>query len=238
MKVELAVASTLPPDRSPESSSGAGGDADEQSTEATEREPPASDLGESQLLERLARAEAELERERAQAPALCDELLSVSPRLQMQRAERDPILHTWGVCEDLLRRSVAVEESDPDACARLAFLALAVAAHLDGDLGSTPIAKDLEARAWACVGGSCLRFGNLPGAEEALREAAEHLGHGTGDLLLEARLLEFEASVRRTQGQLREAAVLLKQAELRYREINEPDLAARVRAEREKALTP
>ena len=90
-----------------------------------------------------------------------------------------------------------------------------------------PLVRDLEARAWACLGAARLRAGDLAGAEEALREGAFCLVDGTGDLLVDARLLEFEAAVREAQGGLRAAASLLRQAEARYREIGETTLAAR-----------
>ena len=195
------------------------------------------DLGEgSPLLERLARAEATLERERAQAPAFCAALLALPPAAQTERMERDPLLHTWGVCEALLERCLAAEETGPEEHARLAALVLLAAARLDPDLHTAAVVQDLEARVWASTGRSRLGAADLAGAEEALREAADRLGRGTGDLLVEARLLEFEASLRRAQGRTREAAGLFRQAEHRYKEVHDPDLAARARLERERTL--
>ena len=92
---------------------------------------------------------------------------------------------------------------------------------------------DLKARAWAAAGEARRLQGDLAGAEEALRAAAACLAHGTGDLLVEARLLEFEAAVRRAQGRGGEAAALLKQAAARYRQVGETQLLERVLAERE-----
>jgi hypothetical protein len=187
------------------------------------------------LLERLARTQAALDRERAEAPALCSRLLALPPEQQDERLRQDSRLHTWGVCEVLLERSLAVE-GDTAESVRLAALALTASAHLDEALHCAPVVQDLEARAWALVGESKLRAGDLPGAEEALHEAAQRLGHGTGDLLVEARLLEFEAAVRRHQGRTSEAAALLKQAESRYREANEHHLAARTHHKRNQVL--
>jgi hypothetical protein len=53
---------------------------------------------------------------------------------------------------------------------------------------------------------------------------------------VEARLLEFEALVRRQQGRSGEAAALLKMAAARYREIGESELLARVLAARNEIL--
>lgn len=188
------------------------------------------------LLERLARTQEALDRERAEAPALCSRLLALPAEQQLESLRQEPRLHTWGVCEVLLERSLAAAEADAVESGRLAGLVLAASALLDEALHVAPVVQDLEARAWALVGESRLRAGDLPGAEEALQEAARRLGHGTGDLLVEARLLEFEASVRRQQGRTNEAAALLKQAESRYRETNEHHLAARTLHKRKQVL--
>lgn len=203
------------------------------------------------LLERLVRTQEALDRERSEAPGLCARLLALPPDQQMEELERDPRYHTWGVCEVLLDRSIAAEaaeaaeaagvagaeeERDAAESGRLAGLVLASSSRLDGALHCSPVVQDLEARAWACRGEARLRANDLPGAEEALREAAVRLSHGTGDLLVEARLLEFEAAVRRRQGRANEAAALLKQAETRYREANEHHLAARTHSKRDQVL--
>ena len=188
------------------------------------------------LLERLARTQATLDRERAAAPALCSRLLALPAGQQEETLRMDPRFHTWGMCEVLLERSLAASEGDAAESGRLAALVLAASALLDEALHVAPVVQDLEARAWALLGEAKLRAGDVPGAEEALHEAAGRLGHGTGDLLVEARLLEFEASVRRHEGRTSEAAALLKQAETRYREANEHHLAARTHHKRNQVL--
>jgi hypothetical protein len=188
------------------------------------------------LLERLARTQAALDRERAEAPTLCALLLALPVARQMEQLGQDPRLHTWGVCEVLLERSLVAAESDSAESGRLAGLVLAASSRLNEALHVAPVVQDLEARAWACLGEARLRAGDLSGAEAALRAAAVCLGHGTGDLLVEARLLEFEAAVRRLQGRTGEAAALLKQAESRYHEANEHHLAARTHHKRDQVL--
>lgn len=185
------------------------------------------------LLTRLEQARKRLDHERAAAPALVAELLGFSPDNPPERTALDPRFQTWGVCEELLRRSS--QEDDPGAASRLAGLALAAARGLE-ERHEEPLVRDLEARAWACLGIARLRTGDLAGADEALREGALCLVDGTGDLLVDARLLEFEAAVREAQGGLRAAASLLRQAEARYREIGETTLAARAGQVRERLL--
>ncbi len=118
----------------------------------------------------------------------------------------------------------------------LAALVLVAADLLDRSRHAPPVVEDLKARAWAAAGEACLRREDPVGAEDALRAAAGCLALGTGDLLVEGRLLEFEASVRRHQGRAGEAAALLKMAAARYREIGESDLLARVVAARQALL--
>lgn len=193
--------------------------------------------GVGSLLASLTRLRSALDRERSEAPALLAELLAVPGLPQEKREERlrqEPRFHNWGLCELLLAR--AGDEADPAEAGRLAALALAGADLVDRARHAPPVVEDLKARAWAAAGEACLRREDLPGAEEALRAAAGCLALGTGDLLVEARLLEFEAQVRRQQGRSGEAAALLKMAAARYREIGESELLAKTLAAREAIL--
>jgi hypothetical protein len=185
------------------------------------------------LLARLEEARGRLDRERAEAPGLCAELLALFPGGVRVDEAVEPRFRTWGVCEELLRRSTRDEE--PRASGRLATLALAAARGLE-ELHDTPLVRDLEARAWARLGAARLCSGDLAGAGEALREGALRLADGTGDLLVDAELMEFEAAVREAQGGLREAAGLLRQAEARYRDVGETTLAARAGVARARIL--
>ena len=191
--------------------------------------------GVSTLIERLARVRSTLDRERAEAPTLAAELLDLPPETREERLRRDPRFQTWGLSELLLARSVEAA-ADPAEAGRLAALALAGADTLDRTRHAAPVVEDLKARAWAAAGEACLRRGDHGGAEEALRAAAACLSHGTGDLLVEARLLEFEAYVRRDQGRPGEAAALLKMAAARYRDTGDVQLLERTLAERDALL--
>lgn len=188
------------------------------------------------LLARLARARSALGRERAEAPGLVDRLLAEPPARRRELAEADPRFHTWGVCELLLERALAVEEADPEGSGALAELALAAAEHLNPRHHAAPVVEDLKARGWACFGHALLAQEDLEAAGRALQAAASCLAQGTGDLLVEARLLEFEAAVREKEGRPGEAAALLKQAASRYREIGDAPLLARVQEKREQIL--
>ena len=203
------------------------------------------------LCERLARTRQALEREREEAPELVALLLALPAVVQPCRIAIDPRFQTWGIAELLLARAqlllakiatnttlgnpsnnIADTADILAEAGRRARLALAVSGHL-GEQHPEALLKDLRARAWAAAGEACLAAGNLAGAAEALRSAAACLAHGTGDILVDARLLEFEAAVRAAQGQPGEALALLRQAASRYRRANEPELLARVLARRE-----
>jgi hypothetical protein len=187
------------------------------------------------LLEHLARVQAVLAKERAEAVRLCEELLALPGEQQAEAADSDLRFRTWGLCECLLLRS-ADPQTAPAEAERLALLALHVAAGLDRIVHAAAVVRDLEASAWGCACRARLRAGDEDGAEQALNEAAAHLAHGTGDLLVEARLLELEAALRRQQERPRHAAALLRQAEARYREIGENGLAEHARLTRERLL--
>ncbi len=198
---------------------------------------PASGLqhdGEDLLLDHLCQVGSNLDRERAAAPALVAELLSLPPDLCADQLWTDGRFHTWGVCELLLARSAEAE--DPAEAGLLAGLTLAGAERLDPARHASSVVEDLRARAWAIAGDARRRLGELAEAEAALRAAAACLANGTGDLLVDAHLLEFEAALRREQGRTGEAAALLKLAAARYRESGEMQLFERALAAREAML--
>lgn len=203
---------------------------------ASPADPGEESGGTETLLARLARAQSALGRERAEAPGLVDRLLAEPAPRQRERAETDSRFHTWGVCELLLQRALAAEDAKPGSSGALAELALAAAEHLDPEHHAAPVVEDLKARSWACLGQAHLARPDLEAAGRALQAAASCLAQGTGDLLVEARLLEFEAAVREKEGRPSEAAALLKQAASRYREIGDVQLLARVQEKREQVL--
>lgn len=203
----------------------------------------------SPLLAVLEQVRSALDGERAAAPAVFAELVALPPEAALERIRRETRFQTWGLCELLLAQSAELAAVEPDAAgpvdpeavdaataAHFAALALAGAERLDPSRHAVAVVEDLKARAWAAIGEACCRAADLAGAEAALRAAASCLSHGTGDLLVEARLLEFEAAVRRGQGRYKEAAAVLKLAAARYRETGEAERLERALAEREDIL--
>jgi hypothetical protein len=187
-------------------------------------------------LQRLVRMRASLERERSRAPALLAELLALPPGAQLDLVSGEPRFRNWGVLELLMEQSTREEERAPTESGRLAFLVLAAADSVDDGRHAAVVIEDMKARAWTAVGESRRRAGARLGAEDAMRRAAGCLLYGTGDVLVEARLLELEAALRRDQGLPGEALSLLKRASTRYLEAHEFRLLARALTRREEML--
>jgi hypothetical protein len=168
---------------------------------------------------------------------LCELLLDRGPARLAEKTEEGAPAAPPAAPANPANPANPADIADPDRAqiaeiGRRARLVLAAADHL-GDRHPAPLVEDLRARAWARVGEACLATADLAGAEAALRAAATCLGHGTGDLLVDARLLEFEAAVRCAQGRPGDAIAPLRQAAARYRKVNEVDHLARVVAWRE-----
>lgn len=189
--------------------------------------------GTGALLDRLAGVRSNLARERDAAPFLWLELSRTAADRRRERIVEDRRFQTFGLCELLLAKAAAASAIDADQASGLAALALAAAERLDTAIHEPAVAHDLKARAWAELGEARRVLRDLIGAEEALAAAAACLSQGTGDLLVDARLLEFEAAVRADQGRESEAAALLRQAASRYAQVNEPELEARANARRD-----
>src|SRR4051794_24028321 len=88
--------------------------------------PPGEDEPATPLLAVLERVRSTLDRERAEAPALCAELLELPPEAAGERLREEARFHTWGVCEMLLAMSAepAMATVDPKGAEGAARLAL------------------------------------------------------------------------------------------------------------------
>jgi tetratricopeptide (TPR) repeat protein len=169
-----------------------------------------------EALEWADRATAERERvitrERASAPGLLVELMKLSPEQQILLIRNSPRFRSWGLCELLIEQCRATTVQDSQGAAGLARLALDVAARLDASSYRAPLIKDLQARAWACLGNARRVSSDFPGAEEAFVNAETILRQGSRDPVDFAVLLDFQASLRRSQRRFEEALSLLRRA--------------------------
>jgi tetratricopeptide (TPR) repeat protein len=142
--------------------------------------------------------------ERETALGLLAELTAAAPETR-ESLLRESRFRTWGLLELLVDRSWERSLDDPAAAAELAGLALRLADLLSPDRYRAELVEDLRARAWIYLGNARRLLSDLDGAEQALCNAAEHLGQGTGDPIERAVLLDREASLRRAQRRFAEA---------------------------------
>jgi tetratricopeptide (TPR) repeat protein len=118
----------------------------------------------------------------------------------------------WPFCELLCDESLKAAPDNADRALELAGLALAVAHLVSGD---RTWCASLRRYAWAHLGNAFRVCGQLPIADTAFCCASDLEKAAGGDLtglLSEARVLGFEASLRRDQRRLPEALHLLDRA--------------------------
>lgn len=138
------------------------------------------------------------------------------------RMERD-----WARCEDLLERCRLLRHNDPETMVLTATLAVSLAERLDpGTFGAAALA-DLQARAWAERGNARRIADDLAGAESDLAKSLERAGHGTGDPILLARLMDLTASLYTDQRRFNEALQLLDAVYVIYQNAGDSHAAGR-----------
>jgi len=143
---------------------------------------------------------------------------------------------TAGVLEALLRDYREGLWRDPVESLAMAELGMAIADRLDEGRFSATWVADLRGEALA-VAGDAKRLAGRPGeAGRLLREAAWQLSGGSGDVLLEARLLAYLASHWQSLGRFEKAARTFGRAEQAYRRAGEAHLAARCLVSRAEAI--
>jgi tetratricopeptide (TPR) repeat protein len=147
------------------------------------------------------------------------------------RAAAELEMPTRPLVDALLALSFAERARHPGRMLALATVGANLAANLhlssDAALYSPQEAADLAARAWGELGNAHRRNDRFAATEEALVRAEAARAAGSGDLLLRARLLDLEASLRTDQRRFAEAYRLLDQVYEIYDEIGERHLAGR-----------
>jgi len=108
-----------------------------------------------------------------------------------------------------MERCRALRASDLEMMVLTAELAVSLADRLGAVAVDDPAAADLQARAWAELGNARRVADDFAGAESALTRAMENAGHGSGDPLLLARLMDLTASLYKDQRRFDEARRLL-----------------------------
>jgi tetratricopeptide (TPR) repeat protein/DNA-binding XRE family transcriptional regulator len=119
---------------------------------------------------------------------------------------------SWALCERLCAESERAAAADARRAVELAELAVRVAARVPGEESWR---SRLQGYAWAHLGNARRVAGDLPAAEEAFASARllwEAGAVGDPGLLPEGRVLDLEASLRRSQGRFDEALRLHNRA--------------------------
>lgn len=134
----------------------------------------------------------------------------------------------WPLVEALLRRAGEASFRDPLAMRALCLLAKDHAETLEPELYGRPaLVFDLRARAWAELANALRVNEEYERADEALAQAFSYRRQGTGDSLLQARMADLEASLRRDQRRFAEAIALLDAACDIYQSVGDTHLAGR-----------
>lgn len=171
-----------------------------------------------------------------QAPELWARLAGHPHPEQLQEAEADEALHTWGLCQLLLQKSQEATFSDPARGVELANLALRVVRHL-GKAYDPSWVMDLRARCLAHLGNARRVLGELRSAEDAFVKAEDCLARSTsGNMEARAEILDLKSSLRRAQRRLDEALDLIDRALSLYREAGEEHGIAKSLLQRAKIL--
>lgn len=153
-----------------------------------------------------------------QAPELWERLAGRPYAEQLREIESDEDLHIWGLCQLILGKSREAVFSEPARAVDLANLALNVVRHL-GEAYDPSWVTDLRARCFAYLGNARRVLGELRSAEDAFAKAESCLARGvTGNLGVEAEILDLKSSLRRAQRRFPEALGFAERARALYQE--------------------
>ncbi|HYG64583.1 MAG TPA: hypothetical protein VEL74_18530 [Thermoanaerobaculia bacterium] len=153
-----------------------------------------------------------VERERAAAPGLLEELRRHPPERRAWLIAERTRFRTLALVELLVRTSDEEVHRDAGEGERWGELALRLADRLDPGRHGTRVVEDARARCWASIGNARRVATDLLGADQAFRAAEAHLRQGSRDPLQRAPVLAYKASLRRAQRRFGEAISLLKRS--------------------------
>jgi tetratricopeptide (TPR) repeat protein len=190
-----------------------------------DEQPAAEPLGTAAnaLLEHIREREKAIERERAEAASLFEELQAQEQAHRMLIVRNSDRFLTWGLAELLIDESFSHRFSDCDLTSDLADLGVEVAERLDPVVYGAGLVNDLRARAWANRGNAQRLRSELRTATRCLNRALQLIEEGTGDPLEEARVCELFAALRSNQARVDLAMRLQERALRLYRRAGSRD---------------
>lgn len=175
----------------------------------------------------MADREGAVSKERAAAPGLFVELMKLTPEQRLLLIRNSPRFQTWGLCELLIERCLETAVKHPREVESLMQIALEIAARLNQSYYPVGLIRDLQARAWACLGNARRVSSDLAGAEKAFLKAEKFLGEGSHDPVELAVFLDLKASFRRSQRRFDDALRLLRRAVAIFRRTGHSHRAGR-----------
>jgi len=140
------------------------------------------------------------------------EMVPPSIRYDIVKDHRD--FQHMGLYDRLIELATHESTRNPENASEMARLAIAVAEALKT---SPSLINDCIATGYAVLGNSRRLAADFVGAREAYTRAWAHREQGTSDPLVDARILQFEASWFIDLGRFEDAEVLLSQALKEYR---------------------
>ena len=166
----------------------------------------------SEALQAILAAGRDLQADPSEVAQLCADLATSRwTREALQRKERASYRRPE-VCLGLVDWSFSLHHQSPRRMLELSRLARTVSDALDDGSGLREILTDVRAQARLALGNALRVNGRFQAAAAVLRKAEELLLVGTGNPLLGARLLHFQAKVLTEVDRQSEAVELLKQA--------------------------
>jgi tetratricopeptide (TPR) repeat protein len=147
---------------------------------------------------------------------------------QMRLADENEDLHTWGLCQYLLKKTRETVFENPAEAVETALVAIRLSAHL-GEGYHPGWVLDLQARALAYLGNALRVTGELKAADFAFLRAEENLERsGIGNIQMEAEVLSLKASLKLDQRLFSQAHKSLARALTLYRQAKDLAGIARV----------
>ncbi|HWM95302.1 MAG TPA: hypothetical protein VN493_31395 [Thermoanaerobaculia bacterium] len=199
-----------------------------------EREPSGGRSVHDEVIDRIFRVilvrEAETARERAQGRELFEELMRHPPARQHLLVSNSGRFRSRMLCEILLEQAHEAGFREPSRATVLARLGVAIAermAELAKEDREEEGVAGLRARAWAQLGNALRINLDYDGAEQAFETATSLLDMQRITSLETARVLDFEASLRRDQRRFDEATRLMDRVISIYRKLGQRSLLGR-----------
>jgi tetratricopeptide (TPR) repeat protein len=180
------------------------------------------------VLPRVWETEISILNEAAAAQNLLEELLRHPHERRMLIIRNSGRFQSLALCEAILESAQGGGKANSDEALDLVDLAIVLADSLSANRYGEALIKDLQARAYGSLGSARRIRSDFVGAQEALDTAESLLEVGSGDELVQAKLLSFRGALLADQQRFDQAFVALDKAISIYRRLGQRDEEARV----------